>query len=278
MSVFGRRRWLAIVLALIVVALAVGLLGLSREGAHNDLAPGLSVTEVRIDNANAYLVHDPSDSAQALLIDSGAPGGGAQLAQRIREAGVLPQDIKVVILTHGHYDHAGGARYLQETYGVPVIMGAGDAEALATGREQAVCPTSWLAERIAGEAGDAKAWALTPDQVVTDSLSLGDIPGIGFEGELRVLGGHTPGSIVAVIGNSVFVGDLVRGSLWGSGPEVHFFMCDLDGNARDLDRLLDTLPPVVTRVFPGHMSAFSRNALRRHIDHRLAAIPAEDEQ
>ena len=272
MSVFGRRRWLAIVLALIVVALAVGLLGLSREGAHNDLAPGLSVTEVRIDNANAYLVHDPSDSAQALLIDSGAPGGGAQLAQRIREAGVLPQDIKVVILTHGHYDHAGGARYLQETYGVPVIMGAGDAEALATGREQAVCPTSRLAEQIPGEAGDAKAWALTPDQVVMDRLSLSDIPGIGFDGELRVTGGHTPGSLVAVIGNSVFVGDLVRGSLWGSGPEVHFFMCDLDGNARDLDRLLDTLPDRVTRVFPGHMGAFDRDALRRHVDDRLTAI------
>ena len=269
MSMFRRQHWLAIAATAIILLLVVAVMTLSREGTHDDPAPGLSVTELRIDNANAYLVHSRLNPTQAMLIDSGVPGSGARLAERIHNAGVDPADIKAIILTHGHYDHAGGARYLQESYAVPIIMGAGDAEALETGREQTVCPTSPMARLIPGEAGNAERWAVSPDEVVTDRFSLSDIPGLEIEGELQRVGGHTPGSLIAVIGDSVFIGDLVRGSLFGSGPEVHFFMCDLEGNAADLDSLLKALPPQVVRVFPGHMSVFGRDDLRRHVDERL---------
>ncbi|MDH3281495.1 MAG: MBL fold metallo-hydrolase [Gammaproteobacteria bacterium] len=42
--------------------------------------------------------------------------------------GLNPADIKVVLITHGHRDHMGGAKLLQETYGAKVIIGGPDWE------------------------------------------------------------------------------------------------------------------------------------------------------
>ena len=40
--------------------------------------------------------------------------------------GLDPATIKHAIVSHGHSDHAGGARYLQERFGTPVILSAAD--------------------------------------------------------------------------------------------------------------------------------------------------------
>ena len=40
------------------------------------------------------------------------------------------RDIKYVIVSHGHLDHAGGAKYLQEKYGARLIMSAADYDLL----------------------------------------------------------------------------------------------------------------------------------------------------
>lgn len=46
----------------------------------------------------------------------------------MRRIGLKPEDIKYVIVTHGHGDHFGGAAYLQEKYGARVVMSAVDWE------------------------------------------------------------------------------------------------------------------------------------------------------
>jgi len=73
---------------------------------------------------NAYLVDvDPGDRSQGwVLIDAGLPGIGANLIQRAAEArygaNVAPFGI---VLTHGHFDHAGSALALARHWNVPVF-------------------------------------------------------------------------------------------------------------------------------------------------------------
>ena len=46
-----------------------------------------------------------------------------------RGAGALgldPKTIKYAIVSHGHADHAGGAKYLQDTFGTKIVMSAAD--------------------------------------------------------------------------------------------------------------------------------------------------------
>jgi glyoxylase-like metal-dependent hydrolase (beta-lactamase superfamily II) len=72
---------------------------------------------------NAYMVDvDSEDLSRGwVLIDTGLPGIGATLIQRAAAArygaGVPP---KAIVLTHGHFDHAGSARALAQKWRVPV--------------------------------------------------------------------------------------------------------------------------------------------------------------
>lgn len=44
----------------------------------------------------------------------------------LKALGFDPANIKAVFVMHGHYDHFGGSRYIQEKYGAPVYLGDGD--------------------------------------------------------------------------------------------------------------------------------------------------------
>jgi metallo-beta-lactamase class B len=44
----------------------------------------------------------------------------------LKKLNLDPADIKYVILTHGHADHVGGTRYLQDTFKPHVLLGAAD--------------------------------------------------------------------------------------------------------------------------------------------------------
>ncbi|PDP87506.1 MBL fold metallo-hydrolase [Glycomyces fuscus] len=44
----------------------------------------------------------------------------------LRELGADPEAIKYVVVTHGHYDHFGGAQYLADRYGSRVLMSPAD--------------------------------------------------------------------------------------------------------------------------------------------------------
>ena len=48
------------------------------------------------------------------------------LMNNIRAVGFNPSDIKYVINTHGHFDHAGGSAYLQKVHGAEIVMTAED--------------------------------------------------------------------------------------------------------------------------------------------------------
>jgi len=80
-----------------------------------EVAPGVAVVETAI--VNAYLV---GDARNWVLVDTGLPG----FAGRIRGAaearfgrGARP---RAILLTHGHFDHAGNAQALAEQWDVPV--------------------------------------------------------------------------------------------------------------------------------------------------------------
>jgi metallo-beta-lactamase class B len=98
----------------------------------------------------------------------------AEVDEGLRKLGLNPADIKFVIVSHGHLDHAGGAKYLQEKYGARLIMSAADYDLLDQQNP------SWKPKR---------------DMVATDGmkLPLGD-----FTMTLYLTPGHTEGTISTV--------------------------------------------------------------------------------
>ncbi len=63
-------------------------------------------------SAHAYLLRG---SRRIALVDTGLPGTTPYLVQCLETLGIAPRDIDVVILTHEHIDHAGGASHFAGT-------------------------------------------------------------------------------------------------------------------------------------------------------------------
>ena len=49
----------------------------------------------------------------------------------LQKLGLDPAQIKYIIVQHGHFDHFGGAQYLQQKYNAKVLMGAADWDLIA---------------------------------------------------------------------------------------------------------------------------------------------------
>jgi metallo-beta-lactamase class B len=122
----------------------------------------------------------------------------AEVDEGLRKLGLNPNDVKYVIVSHGHLDHAGGAKFLQEKYGARLIMSAADYDLLDQQNP------SWKPKR---------------DMVATDGmrLTLGDTTVT-----LYLTPGHTEGTISTVFpvrdGSRKHVVATWGGTLFNFGP------------------------------------------------------------
>jgi metallo-beta-lactamase class B len=122
----------------------------------------------------------------------------AEVDEGLKKLGLNPADIKYVVVSHGHLDHAGGARFLQEKYGARLVMSAADYDLLDQQNP------SWKPKR---------------DMVATDGmkLTLGDTTMT-----LYLTPGHTEGTISTIFpvrdGNQRHVVATWGGTLFNFGP------------------------------------------------------------
>ena len=68
-----------------------------------------------------------------VLIDGGVPGDASLIEGNIRDLGFNLRDIKWILNSHAHSDHAGGMAQLAQDTGARVIAGAADAQLLERG-------------------------------------------------------------------------------------------------------------------------------------------------
>ena len=170
---------------------------------------------------------------KAAVID---PGGDlARIQAAIAQAGVT---VEKILITHGHIDHAGEAKPLADTLGVP-IEGPHEADRF------------WL-DRLAE---DGKTYGIdgvpfVPDRwlVEGDTVTIGDLVLDVYETPGHTLGHvifHHPASKLALVGDVLFQGSVGRSDMPG-------------GNHQQLVRsVVEKLWPLgdETAFIPGHGAA-----------------------
>ncbi len=188
---------------------------------------------------NCTLLWDAATRA-AVVID---PGGDVpSILEAVRELGL---QVERVWLTHGHFDHAGGAAELAEALGVEVWGPDARDAFLLDGLAE-----TGAQYRIAG------ARPVRPSQWLTagDSVTVGP-----HAFEVRHCPGHTPGHVVFVGGGLAVVGDvLFRGSV----GRTDFAYGDPEALLRSIrERLMDL--PDGTAFVCGHGPGSTIGAERR---------------
>jgi glyoxylase-like metal-dependent hydrolase (beta-lactamase superfamily II) len=139
--------------------------------------------------------------SEITLIDCGLAGSARPIRRAVAALGRSMDEVTRVICTHGHPDHAGGARELAAA-GVPIHMHAADAGRLGT------CWREFVRRPSRGRLFAA----MTPTPPAIVPLEDGQI--LPVLGGLEVLHtpGHTPGS-VCLYGprdRVLFVGDMLQ--------------------------------------------------------------------
>ena len=75
-----------------------------------------------------------------ILIDGASPESPQQIAAHIRQLGFKLEDVKYILNSHEHYDHAGGIAALQKMSGATVLTGRAGAAVLSSGRSNPADP------------------------------------------------------------------------------------------------------------------------------------------
>jgi glyoxylase-like metal-dependent hydrolase (beta-lactamase superfamily II) len=88
---------------------------------QRDVAPGIHRVEDA--KANWYIIEDDDGIT---IVDAGLPKSWDSLQDALRELRRPATDIRVVLLTHAHFDHVGFASRAQAQLGVPVLCHVAD--------------------------------------------------------------------------------------------------------------------------------------------------------
>lgn len=146
------------------------------------------------------------DADGAVLLDTGFPGDHRQIQRTMHRLGLGPDDLKAVILTHGHIDHAGNAAWAKAWSGAPVY-----AHPWEQAHIDGVFPYRG-ASRVCGVL-EAAGRAVTGYDRVPIDVPLADGDELPFWGGLRVV--HLPGHTVGHCGFYSRRHDLLfSGDLW----------------------------------------------------------------
>lgn len=154
-----------------------------------ELAPGVFRIPTLGDFVNAVMLLDDDDSVT--LVDSGLKRAPGRIRAALASVGRSPADVQRLVVTHAHYDHAGGAAELVDECRLPgVTAHMADAPFIEAG-VSAPIDESRIAGRIYTRIGAGKFAAVPVDAPVRD----GDL--LPVAGGLRVhhTPGHTPGHI-----------------------------------------------------------------------------------
>ena len=198
-------------------------------------------------SVNCYLIET---EAGFILIDTGCSNKRAELEKRLESAGCKPGDLKLIVLTHGDFDHTGNAAYLREKFGAKIAMHHEDSGMVERGdmfwnRRRGNILLGTIA-RILFRFGRKERFS--PDLYVDEGYDLSEY---GLDAKVLHLPGHSKGSIgILTADGDLFCGDLFENR---DKPVLSSIMDDLAAAKASVEKL-EALE--IGTVYPGHGKPF----------------------
>ncbi|MGB8213584.1 MAG: MBL fold metallo-hydrolase [Anaerolineales bacterium] len=212
---------------------------------------------LRMGMVNCYLIRT---SAGHVLIDTGSSTARKELLQQFASLSCTPGSLKLVILTHGDFDHTGNAACLRSNFGARLAMhpddlGMAERADMFVNRKK---PNILLRAILLGLSGFGRSERFTPDIFLEDEY---DLSRHGLEARVLHLPGHSRGSIgILSADGELFCGDLFENT---HGPALNSLMDDPAAANASLIKLKEL---TIQTIYPGHGQPFSMEAIEKYSD------------
>lgn len=192
---------------------------------------------------------------ELIMIDAGAGRSSHVLIKNIEGAGLEPERISTIILTHCHIDHIGSAPYFRSRFGCRLMIHELDAKALEEG-DPVLTAANWYETEF--------------PPTVPDKLIRGEHEILFFgEEKLHCLHtpGHTPGSMVLYLdrdGKRILFGQDIH------GPFMSSFQSDIDEWRKSMEKVLKLEADILCEGHFGiytsreDVTAYIKSQLRQH--------------
>ena len=201
----------------------------------------------KLGSVNCYLIET---DIGYILIDTGCSDKRTVLEKELESAGCKPGNLKLLVLTHGDFDHSGNAAYLREKYGTKIAMHYDDSGVVERGnmlwnRKSRSIIIRMIAPILFGF-GKSKRFA--PDLCIEEGYDLSEY---GFDARVIYIPGHSKGSIgILTAGGDLFCGDLLTNM---DNPVLNSIMDDSTEANTSVERLRKLR---INTVYPGHGKQF----------------------
>ena len=155
---------------------------MNRADYEGYIKPGRVFGEIYFVGVKKASTHVVKTAEGLLILDPGMPETMDLVFENMRTLGLEPRDTKWILLSHGHYDHAGGVKAFKELADCKVYIGKGDL-AMVRGEENTA---------LSKDPDYRENYSFEPDEVLEggEALSFG-----GLKIKCLATPGHSAGTM-----------------------------------------------------------------------------------
>jgi glyoxylase-like metal-dependent hydrolase (beta-lactamase superfamily II) len=211
---------------------------------------------------NCYLLR----GEQTVLIDAGAWGGTPAFVRGMQALNVDPQEIDLILITHGHWDHITCLSDIRAMSGAQVAIHHRDQAAIETGRSPFPNGVGAYGRAMSALAKTLLHPKLPPVKVDVpigdEGLSLAEY---GIPGRVVHTPGHSPGHVSVVLDSGdALVGDMAMNDWYlRSTPGLPVLADDVHLMIASWRKIL---PMGIQTVYPAHGAEFPAAVIRKEIE------------
>ncbi len=191
------------------------------------------VHRIKCGNGNCYIIEN---GMNAILVDTGKKEYVDQVLKACE-----PYSVKLIVLTHAHFDHAENAAQISEALGIPIGMNEKDFDLIESNMNQELFSETFFGKIILS--ASLKDFSARPMRAFQPSILLKDrdsLSDYGINASIVSLPGHTNGSIgVDVDHKYLIVGDALMNMLYPTVSKLYHNKNEMLESARKISKIGD---------------------------------------